>query len=345
MKALVYVGSKKCEVQDRPAPIVESPTDAVLKMLYTSICGTDLHILKGDVPVVEPGRILGHEGIGMIESLGSAVRGLAIGDIVLISCISSCGVCPSCRKGLNSHCRSGGWMLGSVLDGTQAEYVRIPHAASSLYKLPQDADMQACVSFSDALPTGLECGTTNASVQPGSRVAIVGAGPVGLAALLTAKLYTPSLLVMFDVDESRLAHAKRLGADKVFNPDKKDSMLKLESLVGDEGFDSVIEAVGTPRTFELCQTLVAPGGAIANIGVHGQKVDLALDRLWEHNITIKTRLVDTVTIPMLLQLYGARKLDPSKLLTHHYRFSEIGEAYKSFQNPSGQGLLKVGIQF
>ncbi|KAL3484623.1 chaperonin 10-like protein [Aspergillus germanicus] len=344
MKALIYKGNKGCELQDRPMPTLRSPTDAVVKMLTTSICGTDLHILKGDVPTVGPGLVLGHEGIGSVEALGSAVTDLFVGDSVLISCITSCGVCGSCRQGLTSHCASGGWALGNVIDGTQAEYVRIPHASSSLHKLPTNIDAEAAVTFSDALPTGFECGTINANVQPGTKVAIIGAGPVGLSAMLTAKLYTPSLIVVIDKDDSRLQHATRLGAEEVVNPASGDAMERLDALSGEHGFASVIEAVGSPETFELCQRIVAPGGSIANIGVHGEKAQLALDRLWDRNITIRTRLVDTVTIPILLRLYHARKINPSELVTHKFRFPDIVKAYEILQKPSG-GMLKVGIDF
>ena len=266
-------------------PEVQRSTDAVVQMNHTTICGTDLHILQGDVPTVDHGRILGHEGVGTIRSLGSAVEGFFIGDQVLISCISSCGICPPCTKGMRSHCATGGWQLGNVIDGTQAEYVRIPHATGSLYKLPGNIDPGEMVALSDAFPTGMECGTLNANVQPGQSVAIVGAGPVGLAAMLTAKLYTPYAVVVIDKDDKRLDHAKKLGADKTVNVEAFDAMEELDLISDGRGFDSVIEAVGTPTTFDLCQKLVAPGGSLANIGVHGQKVTLDLDKLWDRNIS------------------------------------------------------------
>lgn len=285
MRGLVYTGPNRFEVQDRAVPEIESPTDAVVKMLHSTICGTDLHILKGDVPTVERGRILGHEGVGTIVSKGTNVDGFSVGDVVLISCITACGLCSACGKGLRSHCVRGGWILGNGIDGTQAEYVRIPYASASLYKIPKNMNPGACVALSDAFPTGMECGSINAHVQPGSTVVIVGAGPVGLSAMLTAKLYSPALVAMIDVDETRLQHAKRLGADKVMNPEAASAREILDSFNDGQGFDSVMEAVGIPETFELCQKLVAPGGAIANIGVHGQKVDLYLDELWGHNIS------------------------------------------------------------
>ncbi|CAG8055456.1 unnamed protein product [Penicillium nalgiovense] len=307
MKGLVYTTSNKVEVRDCPVPEVQFPTDAVVQMNHTSICGTDLHILKGDVPTVEKGRILGHEGVGTITSLGSAVSGFFVGDIVLISCISSCGTCAACRKGMNSHCATGGWVLGNVIDGTQAEYVRIPHATNSLHKLPGNIDPAEMAVLSDAFPTGMECGTLNANVQPGNSVAIVGAGPVGLAAMLTAKLYTPYPIVVIDKEDKRLEQAKRLGADKIINVDAFNAMEELDSAVDGKGFDSVIEAVGTPTTFDLCQKLVTPGGSLANIGVHGQKATLDLDKLWDHNISRFKSANNTETFPK--QLQKVSKLD------------------------------------
>lgn len=285
MKALVYSGHNKCEVIDRPIPKLQCPTDAVVRMSHTSICGTDLKILQGHVPTVEQGRVLGHEGVGTIVSLGSAITNLYIGDTVLVSCISSCGTCASCRAGMYSHCSSGGWVLGNVIDGTQAEYVRIPHAQNSLHRIPGNADPGEMVAFSDAFPTGMECGTLNADVQPGKSMAIVGAGPVGLAAMVTAKLYSPYPTVAIDIENTRLEHAQRLGADKTINTKLPGAMEDLESFIGGKGFDSVIEAVGTPASFDLSQRLLAPGGSLAGIGVHGQNVTLNLDKLWDHNIS------------------------------------------------------------
>jgi alcohol dehydrogenase len=266
-------------------PVILSPTDAVVKMLHTSICGTDLHILKGDVPTIPVGRVLGHEGVGTIVSIGAALNELGVGDTVLVAAITACKVCSVCRKGLESHCVTGGWTLGDKIDGTQAEYVRIPHATSSLYKIPKGLDLRACVAISDALPTGMECGTISADVQPGATVAIIGAGPVGLATMLTAALYTPSLIVMIDLDETRLGHARRLGADKTVNSSNSDAMETLSSITNGQGYDCVIEAVGIPKTFELCQKLVAPGGSIANVGVHGRRVNLDIHKLWDRNIS------------------------------------------------------------
>lgn len=290
MKALVYTGPGTVEVMDRPQPNVQEPTDAVVRLLHASICGTDLHILKGDVPDAQPGLVLGHEGVGVVDSVGSAVQGMQVGDRVLISCMTSCGACRYCQRGISAHCRTGGWQLGKNIDGTQAEYVRVPHATLSLHPLPSSVDPRDAVALSDALPTGLECGVLSANVQPGGSVVVVGAGPVGMAALLTARLYTPSLIVMVDLDETRLETARKFGAHATVHSSSPDTQQRLMDLTQGEGFDSVIEAVGIPATFALCQQLVAVGGRLANVGVHGTCVDLHLESLWDRNISEHRRL-------------------------------------------------------
>ncbi|MDP4215621.1 MAG: zinc-dependent alcohol dehydrogenase family protein [Bacteroidota bacterium] len=341
MKALVYNGPGKKSWETKPRPAILDATDAIVKVYKTTICGTDLHILKGDVPEVTPGRILGHEGVGVIEEIGSAVNNFKKGDHVLISCISSCGKCDYCKKGMYSHCEKGGWILGHLIDGTQAEYVRTPFADNSLYKIPQGADEEALVMLSDILPTGFECGVLNGRISPGDTVAIVGAGPVGLAALLTAQFYTPSEIIMIDVDDNRLEVAKKFGASRTINSSKENVVDKVKSLTGNKGVDCAIEAVGIPATFELCESIVTAGGHIANIGVHGKSVELHLETLWAQNITITTRLVDTVTTPMLLKTVTSKKLDPQQLITHRFPLSDIIKAYDVFSNPGKERALKV----
>lgn len=312
-------------------------------MTHTTICGTDLHILKGDVPTCSPGRVLGHEGVGVIEAVGPAVVTFKPGDRVLISCITSCGRCDYCRRGMYSHCATGGWILGNVIDGTQAEYVRIPHADTSLYPIPAGADEEALVMLSDIMPTGFECGVLNGKVQPGGTVAIVGAGPIGLAALLTAQFYSPAEVIMIDLDASRLAVAQRFGATRTIDSRAEDPVAAMLAATDGRGVDTVIEAVGVPATFELCQNLVAPGGVIANVGVHGQPVSLHLEKLWSQNITITTRLVDTVTTPMLMKTVTAGKLEPSQLITHRFGLDRIIEAYDTFERAAETQALKVVI--
>ncbi|CAI7618989.1 unnamed protein product [Penicillium pancosmium] len=288
MKALVYTGPGKIEVLDRPKPALQAPTDAVVRLMHASICGTDLHIILGDVPTALPGLVLGHEGVGIVEEVGSAVHNFEVGQRVVISCMTSCGSCKRCRQGIPAHCQTGGWVLGHHIDGTQAEYVRVPHATLSLHALPDLIDPRAAVALSDALPTGLEVGVLSANVQPGGSVVIIGAGPVGIAALLTAKLYSPALIVMVDRDEARLATARELGAETVqADENEEEAREKLLNLTEDQGFDSVIEAVGIPQTFALAQELVGIGGRIANVGVHGKQAALHLDRLWDRNINIR----------------------------------------------------------
>lgn len=344
MKALVYEGPGKKSLEERPDPQLAAPTDAIVKIIRTTICGTDLHILKGDVPTCTPGRILGHEGVGVIEETGAGVTQFKKGDHVLISCISSCGKCEYCRKGMYSHCTTGGWILGNTIDGTQAEYVRIPHADTSLYPIPEGADEEALVMLSDILPTGFECGVLNGQVQPGGAVAIVGSGPIGLAALLTAQFYSPAEIIMIDLDDNRLEVAKRFGATQTIKASGDDAARQVLALTDGRGVDTAIEAVGIPATFELCQEIIAPGGVIANVGVHGVKADLHLEKLWSQNIAITTRLVDTVSTPMLLRTVRSGKIDPSKLITHHFKLDQILDAYETFGRAVSTKALKVIIE-
>jgi len=342
MKALVYHGPGKRSWEEKPRPALKEPTDAIVKVARTTICGTDLHILKGDVATVTDGRILGHEGMGVVEETGPAVSTFKKGDRVLISCISSCGKCEPCRKGMYSHCANGGgWILGNTIDGTQAEHVRIPFADTSLYPVPKGVDEDALVMLSDILPTGFECGVLNGAVKPGDVVAIVGAGPVGLAALLTAQFYSPAELIMVDLDDNRLEVSRRFGATQTVSSKDGKAVERVLALTGGKGVDVAIEAVGVPATFDICQDVVAAGGHVANVGVHGKGVTLKLEKLWAHNVTITTRLVDTVTTPMLLRTVVAGRLQPRKLITHEFRLDEIMKAYDAFGNAAQEKALKV----
>jgi alcohol dehydrogenase len=341
MKALVYHGPGKKAWEDKPKPVLVKQTDAIVKILKTTICGTDLHIMKGDVPTVTDGRIIGHEGVGIIEEVGTSVSNFKKGDHVIISCITSCGKCEYCKKGMYSHCADGGWILGNLIDGTQAEYVCIPHADNSLYPIPAGADEEALVMLSDILPTGFECGVLNGQVKPGDTIAIVGAGPVGLATLLTSQFYTPAEIIVIDVDDSRLGVAKTFGATQTINSSDGKAVEKLLKLTNGKGVDVAIEAVGIPATFELCEAIVNAGGHIANIGVHGKSVELHLETLWSKNITITTRLVDTITTPLLFRNVQSKKLQPKKLITHHFKLSQVMEAYDTFGNAAQEKALKV----
>ena len=344
MQALVYQGPGKYALEDKPKPVVLAPTDAIVRITKTTICGTDLHILKGDLPAVTAGRILGHEGVGVVDQVGANVAGFKVGDHVLISCVSSCGRCINCKKGMYSHCQSeGGWILGNLIDGTQAEYVRIPFADNSLYQIPTGADEEAFVMLSDILPTGFECGVLNGSVKPGDTVAIIGAGPIGLAALLTAQFYSPAEILMVDTDDNRLQVAKTLGATQVVNNGNGNAVEKIMALTANRGVDVAIEAVGVPATFDICQSIVTAGGHVANIGVHGKPVQLNLDKLWSHNITLTTRLVDTVTIPMMMKTVAAGKVQPRQLITHRFTLKDMLKAYDTFGHATRDRALKVMI--
>ena len=344
MRALVYNGPGQKSLEVRPKPTIKLPTDAVVRITRTTICGTDLHILKGDVPTCQPGTILGHEGVGVVDSVGTGVVTFKPGDRVLIACITACGRCEYCRKGMYSHCTTGGWILGNSIDGTQAEFVRIPHADTSLHPIPEGADEEALVMLSDILPTGFECGVLNGRVKVGSSVAIVGAGPIGLAALLTAQFYSPAEIIMIDLDDNRLTVGKRFGATATVNSSDGNAAQQVMKLTDGRGVDTAIEAVGIPATFKICQDIVAPGGTIANVGVHGTKVDLHLERLWSHNVTITTGLVDTFSIPMLLKTVQSERLNAKQLITHHFKFDQILDAYDTFGKAADTKALKVIIE-
>ena len=341
MKALVYHGPGKRAWEETPRPTIQNATDAIVRITTSTICGTDLHILKGDLPSVTPGRILGHEGIGVVTEVGTAVTAVHPGDRVIISCVTACGKCDYCRKGMYSHCRDGGWILGNTIDGTQAELVRIPHADMSLYHFPAGGDEEALVMLSDILPTGFECGVLNGQVKPGDTVAIVGAGPIGLAVLLTAQFYSPAAIMMIDLDDNRLRVAKDFGATTLINSADGKAVERVLELTGGEGVDVAVEAVGMPATFDICQSILAPGGHLANVGVHGKPVELHVEKLWDRNITLTTRLVDTVTTPMLLKVVGSGKLQPSKLVTHRFALDDVMKAYDTFGNAAKEGALKV----
>lgn len=344
MKALVYQGPGKISIEEKPKPVIQKPTDAIVKISKTTICGTDLHIVKGDVPSVNVGRILGHEGVGVVEQVGTGVSNFKPGDHVLISCVSSCGKCGNCKKGMYSHCENGGgWVLGNIIDGTQAEYVRVLFADNSLYPIPESADEEALVMLSDILPTGFECGVLNGQVKPGDTLAIVGAGPIGLATLLTSQFYSPAEVIVVDVDDNRLGVAKSFGATTVINNSDGKAVEKIMAMTDKKGVDVAIEAIGIPASFDVCQNIVAAGGHIANIGVHGKPVQLNLDKLWDHNITLTTRLVDTVTTPMLLKTVASGKIQPEKLITHHFEMKDLVKAYETFGSAMKERALKVII--
>jgi alcohol dehydrogenase len=344
MKALVYHGPRKRAWENKPRPTIQEPGDAIVRITTSTICGTDLHILKGDLPAVTEGRILGHEGIGVIEQVGTAVSEFYVGDRVIISCVTACLKCDFCKRGIYSHCRHGGWILGNTLDGTQAEYVRIPHADGSLYRFPAGGDEEALVMLSDILPTGFECGVLNGQVKPGDTIAIVGAGPVGLAVLLTAQFYSPAAILVIDLDDKRLAIAKQFGATTLINSADGHAADHVMKLTEGFGVDVAIEAVGISATFDICQAIVAAGGRIANVGVHGKPVELHMEKLWDRNISLTTRLVDTTTTPLLLKIVESGKLQPKKLVTHRFAMNDIMKAYDTFGNAAKDGALKVVLK-
>jgi alcohol dehydrogenase len=349
MKALVYHGPNQKSWEEVPNPKIIDPTDVIVQVDTTTICGTDLHILKGDVPAVTDGRILGHEGVGTITEVGSAVGKLVVGDRVIISCITSCGSCSYCHQQLPAHClnkegTSGiGWIFGHLIDGTQAEFVRVPFAESSLHKLPAGVSDEAAVMLSDILPTGFEIGVRNGRVKPGDVVAVVGAGPVGLSAMMTAGLYGASRIIAIDLDDNRLAQAKNFGATDSVNSGSAGWKDKLMAMTDGLGVDVAIEAVGIPQTFGMATEIIRPGGTVANVGVHGTSVELRLQDLWIKDIAITTGLVSATTTPMLLKLVAQGKLTPEKFVSHRFTFETIMDAYDTFARAAETKALKVVI--
>ena len=345
MKALVYQGANQRSWDTVPDPGIIDPTDAIVRIDSSTICGSDLHILKGDVPETTPGTVLGHEAIGTVQEVGAAVTTVAAGDRVLVSCISACGRCRFCKEARYGQCLGGGgWILGHTIDGLQAEYARTPFADNSLYKVPEDLSDEQVLFLADILPTAFEVGVLAGMVRPGDVVAIVGAGPIGLAAILTAQLFTPSQIVAIDLADSRLARAAEFGAGMTINNGTQDATALIMELTGGLGADVAVEAVGIPQTFELATGLIRPGGHVANIGVHGHPATLHLESMWSRDVTLTTGLVDTSTIPQLMSLIQSGKLDPTVLATHRFGLSDTMEAYDTFADAATTGALKVVLQ-
>ncbi len=342
MRAMVYHGPTKKSWDEVPKPVIIDDTDAIVRVDAVTICGTDLHILKGDVPTVEEGRILGHEAVGTVEEVGPGVKTIAPGDKVLISCITACGSCRFCREGSYGQCLGGGgWILGHRIDGTQAEFVRVPFADTSTYLAPAGVPDEQLLMLADILPTGYEVGVLNGMVEPGDVVAVVGAGPIGLAAILGARLFSPSHIVAIDLAESRLDAAKQFGADLTINNGASDAKAMIDEITEGLGADVAIEAVGVPATFELAASLIRPGGRVANVGVHGEPATLHLEQLWIRNVTITTGLVDTYSTPTLLRLIQGGAINPSRLVTHSFEIGQFEEAYDVFSRAGETGALKV----
>jgi len=350
MKALVYQGPGKKAWMEVPPPRIQHPTDVVVRIDTTTICGTDLHILKGDVPAVTPGRILGHEGVGVITEVGSSVSTLKVGDNVIISCIKSCGRCMFCKQGIFAHCLGEegavgvGWVFGHLIDGTQAEFVRVPYAENSVYKLPKRVTNQQGVLLSDILPTGFEIGVQYGQTKPGDIVAVVGAGPIGLSVIMTAGLYGAAKIIAIDLDANRIEQARKFGATDGVSSADPDWKNQVMALTDGWGVDVAVEAVGVPATFEMATQIVRPGGHVANVGVHGKPVELRLQDLWIHNITISMGLVNTNTTPMLLRLVAEGRLDVDKFITHRFKLDDMMAAYDTFGRAAETKALKVIIE-
>jgi alcohol dehydrogenase len=342
MRALVYHGPGQKAWEEVPDPEITDDGDAIVRVDAATICGTDLHILNGDVPEVHPGRILGHEAVGTVDETGDGVHRLRPGDRVLVSCISACGTCRYCREGRYGQClEGGGWVLGHTIDGTQAEYVRVPFADTSTYLVPDGAPDEEMLMLADVLPTGYEVGVLAGGVRPGDVVAVIGAGPVGLSAITGARLFTPSHIVAIDVSDARLEAAGQFGADITINDSRTDPLTAIKDLTGRLGADVAIEAVGTPATFEMAVKLARPCGRIANIGVHGKAATLHLEKEWSRDITITTGLVDASSTPTLMRLATSGQIEAGRFVTHHFGLDEFGQAYDVFARAAETGALKV----
>ncbi|MFI1163478.1 zinc-dependent alcohol dehydrogenase family protein [Streptomyces sp. NPDC020801] len=341
MKGYVFHGPGQSAWEEVPDPDVKEATDAIVRVDTVTICGTDLHILKGDVPEVRPGTVLGHEAVGEVVEVGADVRTVRPGDRVLVSCITACGRCRYCREAMYGQCLGGGgWILGHLIDGTQAEFVRVPFADLSVHPLPAAVTNEDAVLLADIFPTAYEVGVLNGRVRPGDTVAVVGAGPIGLAAIATARLFAPERIVAVDVAPARLEAARKLGAEAVADAREAPEQL-IADLTGGLGADVVVEAVGVPETFEMCTRMVRPGGHVANVGVHGRPATLHLEELWIKNVTITTGLVDTHSTPTLLRMAAAGRLPTSQLVTHTFPLERMEEAYDVFAHAADTGALKV----
>jgi alcohol dehydrogenase len=342
MHAVVYHGPGQKAWEEVPRPAISADTDAIVRVDAVTICGTDLHILKGDVPAVTDGRILGHEAVGTVEEIGAGVKNVKVGDHVLVSCITACGSCRFCREGRYGQCLGGGgWILGHLIDGTQAEYVRVPFADTSTYPVPDGVSDEEVLMLADIAPTGYEVGVLNGAVRPGDVVVVVGAGPIGLSAIMGARLFSPAHIVAVDLADSRLEAAKRFGADTIVNAGREDVLAVVRDLTEGLGADVAIEAVGVPATFEQCATLVRPCGRVANVGVHGEPATLHLEDLWIKDVTITTGLVDTFSTPTLLKLVRSRQVDVSRFVTHRFPMADFIQAYDVFSRAGETGALKV----
>ena len=342
MRAMVYHGPGQKSWDEVPRPVIQADGDVIVRVDTVTICGTDLHILKGDVPAVTDGRILGHEAVGTVEEVGGAVKNVKVGDRVLVSCISSCGTCRFCRDGRYGQCLGGGgWILGHKIDGTQAEYVRVPFADNSTYVVPEGVTDEEVLMLADILPTGYEVGVLNGAVSPGAVVAVVGAGPIGLAAIMAARLFSPARIIAIDLADARLEAAKGFGADVVINNGRQNALEIVRELTDGLGVDVAIEAVGVPSTFELAAELIRPCGRVANVGVHGSAVSLHLEDLWIRDVTITTGLVDTYSTPTLMKLVAGKQIDVSKFVTHRFALEDFMEAYDVFERAADTGALKV----
>lgn len=341
MKAFVYHGPEKMSLDQVPKPTIIKPTDAIVKVTTSTICGTDKHIRHGGMPEVEPGRIIGHEFCGIVEEVGSSVNKFKKGDKVAVSCVTQCMDCYYCRRGMYSQCTTGSWIYGYMIDGCQADYVRVPYADSGMYIIPDSLTDEDVLFVGDILSTGY-FGAENGNIQPGDTVAVFGSGPVGMCAMATARLWGPARIVAVDIDDSRLEFAKKNGwADYGLNPQKVDVVQALKDMTGGRGADVTIEANGFEPTFKGAIDGVRAGGTVSLIGVFEKPQVVEMNKLWIKNIAIKMGLVNANRISELIDLIKEGKLNMKPLITHTLPLSQVAEGYDIFEERRDNAIKVV----
>ncbi len=343
MKALVWDGNDII-LTERPRPKIENSRDAIVKVCLSSICTSDLHIINGYVPKARKNIILGHEFVGEVIELGDSVGDLKIGDRVSANCETFCGECYFCKQGYINNCENGGWKLGCTIDGCQAEYVRVPFADKGLTKIPDNVSFRNALFVGDILSSGY-FGAELCEIKSGDTIAVIGAGPVGLCVMASAKIFNAGGIIAIDIDEARLNIAKIQGlADYVFNPNKCDIENEIKKLTFSRGADAVIEAAGGDNTFETAWKIARANSIIALVAMYEKAQILPLPVMYGKNLIFKTGGVDAIHSKELLEMISAGKLNTDFLISSEYPFSKILNAYKDFDTKAN-GCLKFAISY
>lgn len=341
MKALIY-NKNKIHLGERQMPEIKHPQDAIVKVTMSSICTSDLHIIKGFVPRANEDIVLGHEFVGEVVEVGEGVKRLHAGDRVSANCETFCGECYFCQRGFVNNCEKGGWELGCRIDGCQAEYVRVPYADNGLYKLPESVSYKNALFVGDILSSGY-FGADMCEIKAGDTIAVIGAGPVGLCAMMCAKYLGAGKIIAIDIDETRLNIAKDENlADYIINPDLTNVEAEVKLLTRNRGADGVIECAGSSETFQLAWKIARPNAVVGVVAMYEENQILPLPEMYGKNITFKTGGVDANKCDKLIKLIEEQKISTDFLITHTFKLGEILEAYKLFeQKPAG--CLKIAI--